>query len=71
MYSLNADISIFLGPINKQVGKIAKLRQMCNEAGVNPWIEVDGGVTPDNAYKVRREGADIFWRAVLLASWCC
>jgi hypothetical protein len=22
--------------------------------GVNPWIEVDGGVTPENAYKVRR-----------------
>jgi pentose-5-phosphate-3-epimerase len=21
--------------------------------GVNPWIEVDGGVTPTNAYKVR------------------
>ncbi len=20
--------------------------------GVNPWIEVDGGVTPENAYKV-------------------
>lgn len=20
--------------------------------GVNPWIEVDGGVTPNNAYKV-------------------
>lgn len=26
---------------------------MCLEKGVNPWIEVDGGVTPDNAWKVR------------------
>jgi ribulose-phosphate 3-epimerase len=27
---------------------------VCNTCpqGVNPWIEVDGGVTPDNAYKV-------------------
>ena len=24
--------------------------------GVNPWIEVDGGVTPANAYKVSGEG---------------
>ena len=26
---------------------------MCVEKGVNPWIEVDGGVTPKNAYKVK------------------
>jgi hypothetical protein len=26
--------------------------------GVNPWIEVDGGVTPDNAYKVIEAGAN-------------
>lgn len=38
--------------IEYQVGKIAKLKQMCNELGVNPWIEVDGGVTPANAYKL-------------------
>ena len=31
---------------------------MCNEKGVNPWIEVDGGVTPDNAYKVIEAGAN-------------
>ena len=24
--------------------------------GVNPWIEVDGGVTPENAYKVTGQG---------------
>ncbi len=26
--------------------------------GVNPWIEVDGGVTPENAYKVIDAGAN-------------
>ncbi|KAI3833558.1 hypothetical protein MKW92_035357 [Papaver armeniacum] len=28
------------------------------EYGVNPWIEVDGGVTPKNAYKVIEAGAN-------------
>lgn len=26
----------------------------CLLQGVNPWIEVDGGVTPKNAYKVKK-----------------
>ncbi len=39
--------------IQSQVAKISKLRQMCNERGVNPWIEVDGGVSGANAYQVR------------------
>ena len=38
--------------IEYQVGKIRKLRQMCQEVGADPWIEVDGGVGPANAYKV-------------------
>ncbi|CAN6714091.1 unnamed protein product [Malus baccata var. baccata] len=38
--------------IESQVKKIADLRRMCVEKGVNPWIEVDGGVGPANAYKV-------------------
>jgi ribulose-phosphate 3-epimerase len=38
--------------IESQVKKIADLRKLCAEKGVNPWIEVDGGVTPANAYKV-------------------
>ncbi|KAL8137395.1 LOW QUALITY PROTEIN: hypothetical protein V2J09_003396 [Rumex salicifolius] len=29
----------------ERVKKIAELRRMCAEKGVNPWIEVDGGVT--------------------------
>lgn len=44
--------------IESQVGKIRTLKQMCLERGVNPWIEVDGGVTPDNAWKVIEAGAN-------------
>lgn len=44
--------------IDYQVPKIKKLKEMCNEAGANPWIEVDGGVTPENAYKVIEVGAN-------------
>lgn len=44
--------------IEYQVEKIRKLKEMCTEQGVNPWIEVDGGVTPDNAWKVIEAGAN-------------
>lgn len=39
--------------IEYQVEKVRKLRQMCDDAGVAPWIEVDGGISGKNAYKVR------------------
>lgn len=38
--------------IPSQIDKIRKLRQMCNERGVDPWIEVDGGVSGANAHQV-------------------
>lgn len=38
--------------------KIRQLKAMCAKVGANPWIEVDGGVTPDNAYKVIEAGAN-------------
>jgi len=38
--------------IPSQVAKIKKLRELCNERGVNPWIEVDGGVSGANAWQV-------------------
>eukprot|EP00882_Tetradesmus_deserticola_P015599 GHRQ01016623.1.p2 GENE.GHRQ01016623.1~~GHRQ01016623.1.p2 ORF type:complete len:162 (-),score=93.59 GHRQ01016623.1:414-899(-) len=44
--------------IESQVPKIRALKQMCLEKGVNPWIEVDGGVTPENAWKVIEAGAN-------------
>ena len=37
--------------IEYQVEKVRKLRQMCDDAGVNPWIEIDGGISGKNAYK--------------------
>ncbi|KAG6475217.1 hypothetical protein ZIOFF_064435 [Zingiber officinale] len=44
--------------IESQVKKISELRRLCAEKGVNPWIEVDGGVGPNNAYKVIEAGAN-------------
>merc|ERR1719199_182263 len=44
--------------IESQVDKIKKLKAMCDAKGVNPWIEVDGGVGPANAYKVIDAGAN-------------
>jgi ribulose-phosphate 3-epimerase len=44
--------------IESQVEKIAKIKAMCDAKGVNPWIEVDGGVSPKNAYKVIEAGAN-------------
>ncbi|KAK9075482.1 hypothetical protein SSX86_003806 [Deinandra increscens subsp. villosa] len=44
--------------IESQVTKISELKRLCMEKGVNPWIEVDGGVGPNNAYKVIEAGAN-------------
>eukprot|EP00200_Dunaliella_tertiolecta_P002603 CAMPEP_0202350556 /NCGR_PEP_ID=MMETSP1126-20121109/7580_1 /ASSEMBLY_ACC=CAM_ASM_000457 /TAXON_ID=3047 /ORGANISM="Dunaliella tertiolecta, Strain CCMP1320" /LENGTH=260 /DNA_ID=CAMNT_0048942549 /DNA_START=155 /DNA_END=937 /DNA_ORIENTATION=+ len=44
--------------IESQVQKIREIKALCNAKGVNPWIEVDGGVGPDNAYKVIEAGAN-------------
>lgn len=44
--------------IESQVEKIRQIRAMCDARGLDPWIEVDGGVTPANAYKVIEAGAN-------------
>uniref|UniRef100_A0A7S3XDM6 Ribulose-phosphate 3-epimerase n=1 Tax=Picocystis salinarum TaxID=88271 RepID=A0A7S3XDM6_9CHLO len=44
--------------IDSQVRKIKELKKMCDAKGVDPWIEVDGGVGPNNAYKVIEAGAN-------------
>eukprot|EP00955_Chlamydomonas_euryale_P098278 365130-Chlamydomonas_euryale.AAC.29 len=44
--------------IPSQVKKIRDLKAMCKEQGVNPWIQVDGGVTPANAWQVIEAGAN-------------
>ena len=40
------------------VPKIQKLRKMCDERGLDPWIEVDGGLKPNNAWQVIDAGAN-------------
>ncbi|HIK37594.1 MAG: ribulose-phosphate 3-epimerase [Geminocystis sp.] len=40
------------------VPKIRALKQMCDERGLNPWIEVDGGIKPSNAWQVIEAGAN-------------
>jgi len=44
--------------IESQVQKIKEIKALCNKHNVNPWIEVDGGVSPANAYKVIDAGAN-------------
>jgi len=44
--------------IESQVDKIKELKALCAAKGVDPWIEVDGGVTPANAYKVVDAGCN-------------
>ena len=44
--------------IENQVRKIRDLRRLCDEKGLDPWIEVDGGIKPGNAWKVIEAGAN-------------
>ncbi len=38
--------------------KIQRLRQMCDERGLDPWIEVDGGLKAENTWQVLEAGAN-------------
>lgn len=38
--------------------KIRKLRQICDERGLDPWIEVDGGLKANNTWQVLEAGAN-------------
>lgn len=40
------------------VPKIKKLRAMCDERGLDPWIEVDGGLKGHNTWQVLEAGAN-------------
>jgi ribulose-phosphate 3-epimerase len=40
------------------VPKIRQLRRMCDERGLDPWIEVDGGLKGANAWQVIEAGAN-------------
>ncbi|MGB3237424.1 MAG: ribulose-phosphate 3-epimerase [Geitlerinemataceae cyanobacterium] len=40
------------------IPKIRQLRQMCDERGLDPWIEVDGGLKGNNTWQVIEAGAN-------------
>lgn len=44
--------------IPTMVPKIRKLREICDEKGLDPWIEVDGGLKVDNTWQVLEAGAN-------------
>ena len=44
--------------IDNQIQKIKDLRRICDERGLDPWIEVDGGIKANNAWKVIEAGAN-------------
>ena len=44
--------------IPEMVTKVSKLRQMCDEKGLDPWIEVDGGLKSHNTWQVLEAGAN-------------
>ncbi|MEM8639947.1 MAG: ribulose-phosphate 3-epimerase [Cyanobacteria bacterium P01_G01_bin.54] len=44
--------------IPSAVNKVRQLRRMCDEQGVDPWIEVDGGLKAHNTWQVLEAGAN-------------
>jgi ribulose-phosphate 3-epimerase len=44
--------------IPEVVPKIRELRRMCDERGLDPWIEVDGGLKANNTWQVLEVGAN-------------
>ena len=44
--------------IEEMVDKVASLRKMCDDKGFDPWIEVDGGLKPNNTWQVLEAGAN-------------
>ncbi len=38
--------------------KIRRLRELCDRQGLDPWIEVDGGLKPANTWQVLEAGAN-------------
>ena len=44
--------------IPSAVQKVSDLRRMCDERGLDPWIEVDGGLKAHNTWQVLEAGAN-------------
>ncbi|OUO90696.1 ribulose-phosphate 3-epimerase [Gordonibacter sp. An230] len=47
------------GYIEGSEGKVARVVQLARSLGVNPLVEVDGGIGPATAARVAAEGADV------------
>ncbi len=45
--------------IDQTIHKIRQLKQMISECGAHTLIEIDGGVTLDNAHTIIKSGADV------------
>jgi len=45
--------------IESTYGQLARLQALCQEHGVSPLVEVDGGVTPANAAALAEAGVDV------------
>ncbi|MBM6774151.1 ribulose-phosphate 3-epimerase [Olsenella profusa] len=45
--------------IDSSLRKLRRLRRMCDEHGVNPLIEVDGGISAKNVAEVTAAGANV------------
>jgi len=45
--------------IPESIGRIKQLRRMIDEKGLNVLIEIDGGVTVENAQSIIDTGADV------------
>lgn len=45
--------------IESTIKKVAEIKNECKRLGVNPDIEVDGGIKPDNVSKVSSMGANV------------
>ena len=46
--------------IESSLKKLRRLRRMCDEHGVNPLVEVDGGISAKNVADVAGAGANVF-----------
>ena len=44
--------------IPSAVDKLRQLRRLCDDRGLDPWIEVDGGIKASNAWQVVEAGAN-------------
>jgi ribulose-phosphate 3-epimerase len=45
--------------IDQTIHKIRQLKQMIQDCGAQTLIEIDGGVTLDNAHTIIKNGADV------------